>query len=145
MGAFDVEAPNWGRIPPVTVTGAPVRGDDGGVTLATDAGPLRITLLECGVRLRLGPDTRDYGVLLRRPTPLPARVESIEGGTRLVAGERVLEIGHAPLCFALSTRGRAVQSSPTDGHFVRRFRLPPFARIGPSWFASFELGHGTPV
>jgi len=38
-----------------------------------------------------------------------------------------------------------VQSSPGDGHFVRRFRLPPFARIGDAWFVSLELGHDTPV
>ncbi len=38
MGAFDVEAPNWGRIPAVKVTGAVVAGDDGSVTLADRRG-----------------------------------------------------------------------------------------------------------
>ena len=145
MGAFDVEAPNWGRIPPVNVTGAPVAGADGVVTFPTDAGPLRISLLDVGARLRLGPDVRDYGILLREPEPLPVRVEAVEGGTRLVAGDRVLDVGHAPLCFAFSVAGRLVQSSPTDGHFVRRFRLPPFARLDGAWFASLELGHETRV
>jgi alpha-D-xyloside xylohydrolase len=145
VGAFDVEAPNWGRIPPVAVVGAPAANPDGSVTLPTDAGPLRVGLLECGLRLCLGPDARDYGILLREPAPLAARIEAIEGGTRLVAGERVLEIGHAPLSFALTVSGRAVQSSPGDGHFVRRFRLPPFARMGDAWFVSLELGHDTPV
>jgi alpha-D-xyloside xylohydrolase len=145
MGAFDVEAPDWGRIPPVNVTGAPVAGADGIVTFPTDAGPLRVSLLDVGARLRLGPDARDYGILLREPEPLPVRLEAIEGGTRLVAGERVLDVGHAPLCFAFSVAGRLVQSSPTDGHFVRRFRLPPFARLEGGWFASLELGHETRV
>jgi len=145
MGAFDVEAPSWGRIPPVTVTGAPVANADGSVTIATDAGPLRVALLDCGARLRLGPDTRDYGVLLSEPATLAADVEAIAGGTRLVAGDRVLEIGHAPLSFSLTSAGRAVQCSPGDGHFVRRFRLPPFARLGDAWFVSLELGHDTPV
>jgi hypothetical protein len=72
MGAFDVEAPSWGRIPPVTVTGAPVANADGSVTIATDAGTLRVALLDCGARLRLGPDTRDYGVLLSEPATLAA-------------------------------------------------------------------------
>ena len=145
MGAFDVEAPNWGRIPPVRVTGAPMPNDDGSVSFATDAGTLRVALLESGARLRLGPDARDYGVLLRQPPALSARVESIEGGTRLVAADRVLEVGHTPLSFAFTVAGRTVQSSPTDGHFVRRFRLPPFARLGNAWYASLELGHDTPV
>jgi alpha-D-xyloside xylohydrolase len=145
MGAFDIEAPHWGRIPPVNVTGVPAASADGSVTLATDAGPLRVALLDSGARLRLGPDTRDYGILSRDPAVLAARVEAIEGGTRLVAGDRILDIGHAPLSFSLTVAGRAVQSSPSDGHFVRRFRLPPFARLGDAWFVSLELGHDTPV
>ncbi len=145
MGAFDLEAPNWGRIPPVRVTGGPTLGEDGVVRFDTDAGPLRVSLLDTGARLRLGPDERDYGILVREPAPLPVRLEALDGATRLVAGERVLEIGHAPLSFAFAVGGRAIQSSPGDGHFVRRFRLPPFARIGESWFASLELGHDTPV
>jgi len=145
VGAFDVEAPNWGRIPPVKVTGAAAAHPDGGVTLPTDAGPLRVALLDSGVRLRLGPDARDYGIVLREPAALAVRIEVVEGGTRLVAGERVLEIGHAPLSFALTVAGRAVQSSPGDGHFVRRFRVPPFARMGDAWLVSLELGHETPV
>jgi len=145
MGAFDLESPNWGRIPPVKVTGGAAAGADGVAVFPTDAGPLRVSLLECGARLRLGPDGRDYGILLKDPAALAVRVESLDGATRLVAGERVLEVGHEPLSFSLSVAGRKVQSSPTDGHFVRRFRLPPFARVGDSWFASVELGHDTPV
>jgi len=145
MGAFDLESPNWGRVPPVKVTGAAAAGADGIVVFPTDAGPLRVSLLECGARLRLGPDGRDYGILLKDPPALAVRVEALDGATRLVAGERVLEVGHEPLSFSLSVAGRKVQSSPTDGHFVRRFRLPPFARVGDGWFASVELGHDTPV
>ena len=145
MGAFEVDAPNWGRIPAVKVTGAAIVGPDGSVTLPTDAGPLRASLHEFGARLRLGPDVRDYGILLQSPRALPARVESGPGVTRIVSGDRVLEIGHEPLSFAFSVAGRTVQSSPSDGHFVRRFRLPPFARVGEAWFVSVELGHETPV
>ncbi len=145
MGAFDIEAPNWGRIPPVRVTGVPESLADGSVLVPTDAGPLRAALLESGARLRLGPDARDYGILLREPATVPARVERFDGGTRLVSGERVLEIGHAPLSFSLTVAGRPVASSPSDAHFVRRFRLPPFARIDDAWFVSLELGHDTPV
>jgi alpha-D-xyloside xylohydrolase len=145
MGAFDIEAPNWGRIPPVKVTGPAITNADGSVSLPTDAGDLRASLLDSGARLRLGPASRDYGILLRDPPPCAARVEAFDGGTRVVAGDRVLEIGHEPLAFRFKVAGRTVQSSPTDGHFVRRFRLPPFARIGDAWFASLELGHDTAV
>ena len=139
MGAVDLEAPNWGRIPPVAVTAAAALQPDGSVAIPTDAGILRVAMLESGVRLRLGPRARDYGIMVREPAPLAAIVESVEGGTRLVAGERVLEIGHEPLSFSFAVSGRAVQSSPGDGHFVRRFRLPPFARFGDGWLVSLEL------
>jgi alpha-D-xyloside xylohydrolase len=145
MGAFEVEAPNWGRIPPVKVTGAALTNDDGSVTLPTDAGALRVSLHDFGVRLRLGPDGRDYGILLQSPPVLRSRVESGDGVTRIASGERVLEVGHEPLSLDLRVAGRKVQSSPTDGHFVRRFRLPPFASVGDAWFVSLELGHDTPV
>jgi len=145
VGALDLEAPNWGRIPPVAVTAAAAVQPDGSVAIPTDAGILRVAMLESGVRLRLGPEARDYGIMVREPAPLAAIVESVEGGTRLVAGERVLEIGHEPLSFSFAVSGRAVQSSPGDGHFVRRFRLPPFARFGDGWLVSLELGHDTPV
>ena len=145
MGAFDVVAPNWGRIPSVKVTGTPVANADGSVVFPTDAGPMRVALLGNGARLRLGPDERDYGILLREPAPLAAHVESFEGGTRLIAGDRTLDVGHEPLSFTLTVAGRRVQSSPSDSHFVRRFRLPPFARMDGAWFVSLELGHDTPV
>ena len=89
MGAFDVESPNWGRIAPVKGSGPPAVGVDGVVVFPTDAGPLRVSLLESGARLRLGPDGRDYGILLKDPPALAARVEALDGGTRLVAGDRV--------------------------------------------------------
>ncbi len=145
MGTLDLEAPNWGRIPPVAVTGAAAMQPDGSVAFPTDAGVLSVALLESGVRLRIGPDARDYGIMVREPAPLAVRVHAVEGGTRIVAGERVLEVGHEPLSFSFTVSGRAVQSSPGDGHFVRRFRLPPFARLADGWLVSLELGHDTPV
>jgi alpha-D-xyloside xylohydrolase len=145
MGAFDVGSPNWGRIPPVAVIGAAVAQADGSVTLPTNAGPLRVSLHDFGARLRLGPDARDYGILLCPPVALRAQVVALQGATRVAAGDRVLEIGHEPLSFSLAVAGRTVQSSPGDAHFVRRFRLPPFARTESGWFASLELGHEAPV
>jgi alpha-D-xyloside xylohydrolase len=145
VAQFALETPNWGRIPPVRVTGQASVGNDGCVQLPTDAGLLRVTLHEFGARLRLGPDVRDYGILVAAPTALPATVIALDAGTRIVAGDRVLEIGHEPLCFELRVGERRVQCSPSDGHFVRRFRLPPFARVEDGWFVSLELDHSAPV
>jgi alpha-D-xyloside xylohydrolase len=150
MPAFQLEVPNWGRIPPVKVTGPALVGTDGLVTLSTDAGVFTLSLHDWGARLRAGPPVRDYGILPAQPQALPCSLSAVPAGTRIEAratdGARLsLVIGHEPLCFEFRRDGRAVQSSPTDGHFVRRFRLPPFARIEGAWLVSLELASSTPV
>lgn len=143
--ATGIEPPHWGRIPALSVTGAPAVDPDGTVRVPTSAGELRVTLHDFGARLRLGPVGRDYGILVEAPTPLPVTLEAGEGHTRIAAGELVLTLEHAPLAFVLEQGGRRVQSSPSDAHFVRRYRLPPFARLDDGWLVSLELGHATPV
>lgn len=143
--ATGIEPPHWGRIPALSVTGAPAVDPDGSVRVPTSAGELRVTLHDFGARLRLGPEGRDYGILVEAPTPLPVTLEAGEGHTRIAAGELVLTLEHAPLAFVLEQGGRRVQSSPSDAHFVRRYRLPPFAQLDDGWLVSLELGHATPV
>ena len=140
-----IEPPHWGRIPAVTVTGSAQADADGSMRVPTSAGDLTITLHEFGARLRLGPPARDYGILAAPAVALATSV-SVDGErTRIVAGDLVLTLEHAPLAFTLDRAGRRVQSSPTDGHFVRRHRLPPFARLEHGWLVSLELGHATRV
>ncbi len=149
---FDVEPPDWSRITPLQWAGAARALPSGEVELPTDAGVLRVSMLECGVRLRLGPAPRDYGILAD-PVALAPRGASLEAGPgetiirALTAAGRHLEmrIGHGPLHFELRCDQRVVQSSPGDGHFVRRFRLPPFARLERGWMLSLELGAAEPV
>ena len=144
MAARDLE-PTWSRIPPVTVTGPALLKASDEVQLPTTAGPLTITLHDCGARLRLGPTARDYGILVATPQSLPVSLTATAGGSRIVAGALTLTLGHEPLSFLLELDGRTIQSSPSDAHFVRRFRLPPFARLEHGWLVSLELGHATPV
>jgi len=145
MGRFDPAVPHWGRMPTVRVTGGAVPHDDGDVGFPTSAGTLRVTLLEDGVRLRIGPPGRDYGILVSPPQAMPAVVEPGDGETHIRHGELSLAVGHDPLCFTLSRGDRVVQRSPRDGHFVRRFRLPPFAQADGGWFVSLDLGEDTAV
>ncbi len=142
--AFAVGTPRWSEVPAIAVTGAAtVRGCE--VLLPTDAGTLRLSLHAGGLRLRLGPELPDYGILVAPPAALPPEVEATGQGTRLRAGDVEVLLGHAPLCFEFRHRGRRVQASPSDGHFVRRFRVPPFARLGEGYLVALELGHETPV
>jgi alpha-D-xyloside xylohydrolase len=140
-----VDPPNWGRIPALAVTGAATVRDDGALRVPTSGGDLLVTLHDFGLRLRLGPPVRDYGILAASPAALPAAVSHEDGRTRIMAGPLTLTLGREPLTFTLERAGRRVQSAPTDAHFVRRFRLPPFARLDGRWLVSLELGHATPV
>ncbi len=145
MGTLDPASPQWGRMSPLSVTGAAVVDGSGCVSIPTTAGPLRVTLHEDGARLCLGPAVRDYGILVREPAQLPLAVTASADATCLAAGNLRLTFGHEPLSFVLERDGRIVQSSPGDGHFVRRFRLPPFAQVDGGWFVSLDLGEDTAV
>jgi alpha-D-xyloside xylohydrolase len=140
-----IEPPNWGRIAPVTVTGGAWKADDGSVRVPTSGGELAITLHTFGARLRLGPTARDYGILVAPPAALDVDLSDDGERTRIAAGDLVLTLEHAPLAFTLDRGGRRVQSSPSDAHFVRRYRLPPFAQLDHGWLLSLELGHATRV
>jgi alpha-D-xyloside xylohydrolase len=149
---FDIEPPNWSRLAPLQVTGAAAVSADGAVECPTSAGMLRVTMLESGVRLRIGPAARDYGILADPAASAPLHAELASSADQTVvrartAGGDLLELclGHAPLHFELRRDGRGVQCSPGDGHFVRRFRLPPFARLERGWLVSLELGSSEPV
>jgi alpha-D-xyloside xylohydrolase len=149
VGAFDVAVPDWGRIRATAVTAAARQSGDG-AEFDTTAGLLAVTLHDCGARLRIGPPQRDWGILAAEPRALPSRLEAMEGGTRLRAittsgVELRLEIRHEPFSFELTLGGRRVQQSPTDAHFIRRFRLPPLARLEDGWLLTLELGPSTPV
>jgi alpha-D-xyloside xylohydrolase len=156
----DADPPNWGRVPPVRIAAAPAAATqpDGThpVRFATDAGELAVTLHAEGARLVLtptggprGPRASSYGLLVAEPPARPCRVASVDGATTITAttdaGELRLVVGHDPLCFELFLGDRRIQRSPTDAHFVRRFRVPPFARVPDGWLASVDLGPDTRV
>lgn len=150
---FDPVAPHWGRMAPARVEGTPTLSADV-LNVPTSLGVLRITLHEYGMRLRSHEDVRDYGILCgdvgRLATTLSHSGEGDAATSRLEAvaadGARlVVTIGHAPFSFAFHRNGRFIQGSPSDGHFVRRFRLPPLARHDDRWLLTLELGPSTPV
>ncbi len=139
-----VQQPNWSKLPPVNVTGAAVVSDNIAV-LPTSDGALRVSLHPFGVRLRLGGDVPEYGIISGDLSASELTFTAEAGQTRLQCATHELIIQHAPLSFALKKNGQSVQSSPTDSHFVRQFRLPPVAKLDDGWFVSLELNHETAV
>ncbi len=149
MTAWDPIAPNWGKIPPVKLLGPPaVVGTQ--LHLTTSAGPLCLTLHDFGLRLRSERRARDYGMLVDEPVELPLVMQATADGVRVAAvatcGARLAVLLSAePLSFQLFCDERLVQRSPTDGHFVRKFRLPPLAKMPEGWLVSFDLDADTRV
>ena len=130
---------------PLSVTGRPDRLSDGQVRVPTSAGVLLVAATAAGIRLRIGELANDYGIIHNEPTIVPAHLTVESSESTIIAGALSLTLGHSPLSFELRRGARLVQSSPTDGHFVRRFRIPPLARLDDGWLISFELGPDTPV
>ncbi|MFZ9304023.1 MAG: alpha-xylosidase [Steroidobacteraceae bacterium] len=151
--ALDPFVPDWGRMAPAQLAGEPVLQDDV-LLLPTSLGTLRLSLHEFGMRLRSGGDVRDYGILCGNLVPLSLTLDHVGSEdasefrlhARTAAGTELLVIiGRTPFSFVLYSDGRRVQESPRDGHFVRRFRLPPLARHDDRWLLTLELGSATPV
>ena len=162
MTSFDRAKPSWDNIPALNVTG-PMTGTDSAdsIGLTTDAGPLQITLYEFGARLRFGEcQFADYEMLVKEPqaVPLSAKTISTKAESTTTDGTDTgseytvikgagytLTINHSPFSFELYQGARLIQRSPSDGHFVRKFRLPPIARVSEGWFVGLDLDSSEPV
>ncbi len=119
---------------------------NGNVLVETDQGPVLISALADGVRFRLGAlDQPVYPILVAEPERRAMQLEQAGEAITLRWDDFMLTLTPAPLTFHLSQGGETVLASTDDGHFVRRHRLPPFARTPEGWFAAFALDSGRPV
>lgn len=142
--AFDPVSTVWSRLAPSPAV-APPRAERGEVVVETAIGAFRIALYEFGARIRIGERRIDYGLLAAEPRAAePTVAENAEAIIVEGAGHRLV-VEKETLAFTLDKGGRRVQQSASDGHFVRRFRLPPFARSDKGWLAHFELQTGEQV
>ena len=99
--------------------------------------PFLITAFGCGAA---GPLPHHTILFKAVPAQLNCSLHTDADITVVTAGSAELTIQHEPFSFELKMAGKSVQQSPTDGHFVRRFRVPPLARIEQHWFLGLELG-----
>lgn len=126
------------------------------VIFSTDAGTLELSFWdEDIVRLRLGDaQVNQYPIIVGKPADKPVDY-SLEEGVHLIRcgrGEMRLEPAR-PAGQELETEfnltflynGRTVVQPSPDGHFVRRFRIPPFAKTEKGWFFSIGLQPGAPI
>lgn len=124
--------------------------DGGQATFDTDAGTLTVSTWAPGIlRLRLGDATvNDYGLVVAKPAAAALTVAETDDAVTLTAAydtPLTLTLGRSPLTLTLRSGDRTVIEPSGDSHFVRRFRLPPFARDAAGWFFSFALPFGSAV
>ncbi len=126
------------------------------VRFTTAAGPLEVHFWdEDIVRLKLGDaEVNVYPIIVGQPAAKPVSY-ACEAGVHIVrcgAGELRLDPGRPAgedpgeaLSVTFTHAGRTVVQPSPDGHFVRRFRIPPFARTDAGWFFSVALQPGAPI
>ena len=147
MSGFEGGSPPWDNIPALRVIGIgnPVDGANS-LLVETEAGPLEITLYPFGARFRFGaPLSADYGMLIEEPQGEPLSFDCQHEHTVISAAGYTLKIHHNPFSFELLKGDYPIQRSPTDGHFVRQFRLPPVAKVDEGWFFGLDLDANEPV
>ena len=155
MDAFNPIEPNWNAIDQIQVIADVEQVSAQCIVVPTSQGALSITVHTFGVRLRFGECRfgggveNAYGMLVDNAwVEYPALDVSLSGGEgsgTIEAREFTLRLSYSPLSFELRKGHKLVQKSPSDGHFVRQFRLPPVAQIDKGWLISFELNASEPV
>lgn len=126
------------------------------VLFSTDAGTLEVGFWdEDIVRLRLGDATvNQYPIIVGKPAGKRVAY-SFEEGVHVIRcglGKLCLDPGSPegetsgePFSLTFTHNGRTVIQPSPDGHFVRRFRIPPFAKTDTGWFFSIALQPGAPI
>ncbi len=142
-----VQTPDWANINPVKIVGLPQLDRDNNASLPTDIGPLTVSFYDDTVRLRIGeirPDDQ-YEILTSIPEPLTPGISHDDTCSTITSGPLRLVIEHSPFSFELYKDERRLQRSSADGHFERRFRLPPLAKVAEGWMINLNLESSEPV
>jgi len=143
----NIMIPDWNSIKPVNISGDAYTDPDGNICFPTDSGLLSVSCFQTGIRFRIGKvrANHEYHMLTSEPDILPADVSSDGAETTVEFGLFRLEVEHTPFVFRLYKDGKRIQGSSSDGHFERRFRLPPLAKTHEGWMINLHLDSNEPV
>ena len=138
---FEFTSPDWNAIEALSVNAEPKLTSPTQLNLNTSNGELLLEISHVGVRIRSGQQRDyDYDLICNQPEPRPLSLVSDEGRCTISDGSLSLAISYSPFAFVLSdANGKLISQSPTDGHFVRRHRVPPLAKTEQGWVFSVDL------
>ena len=133
-------SPDWNNIDALEIINARLANATQ-LLLDTTAGTLRLELSDIGVRIRSQSERDfDYDILSEQPVAKPLDLELNEDHCVVSDQALRLTIGFKPFTYELRSKaGELLSQSPTDGHFVRRHRVPPLAKLDDAWVFSADL------
>ncbi len=134
-------SPEWDDIPAAHATAAPQIHNATYLQIPTQYGSLYFSLSPQGLRIQSSFLTEQFAII---KTDISASIDEYaftDSLCTLVAGSYRLELHLQPLVFKLFFENKLVQQSATDGHFVRQYRIPPFAKVDNGWLINLELDH----
>lgn len=138
---FTNSAPNWNNIDAVQIIETPVLENAKQLRLTTQNGDLLIELNDRGFRLRSDNQRQyDYGMLVQEFESKELSLDLDPESCVINSDSLSLKIDFSPFAFELLNGSNSTLcKSPTDGHFVRRHRVPPLAKTKEGWFISTDL------
>ena len=140
-------APDWNSIAAIELTELPRIDGDNALSLTTGAGGLRLTVHGCALRIRSARQRDyDYGLLHDLSSALTLELAQTEQQSTISCESMTVDINHQPFSLKVyRPDGMLVVQSATDGHFVRRHRVPPIAKLEQGWLLSFALNSNEAV
>lgn len=146
MSNFSVVSPDWNQISQVKITGEPTLITSTIASFPSSEGDMHVSLNASGMRLKIGQRiAHDYQMIKSLPTSQPLTLNTNNDTTVLNSKDFSVTIHHFPFSFEFKNSKKVIQKTSTDGHFVRRYRLPPLARTNDGWLMSLELNANEPV
>ncbi len=149
-----LNAPDWNSIAAASLTSAPTV-DGNTLNLELDVGQCHLQVFADGIRLFSNKQREyNYGMLVNEIEPLQLELspsdnaQSVDEDSSSIikAADLIITIKHTPFAFEVTDlNGRTVSQSPTDGHFVRRHRVPPLAKTDQGWLFCHDLKSNEPI
>ncbi len=142
------EPPNWNSIEAAYVTVPPQLIDSNTLRLELSHGVCFLQIHNDGVRLFSEYQRPyDYGLLVSNIQPHALKLSGDENTTTVSTNELLVELQHSPFAFVITdlSSKKVISQSPTDGHFVRRHRVPPLCKVDNGWLMSLDLKSNEPV
>ena len=133
-------SPDWNSISATYLLSKPELSTVDKLRLVTSDGLLYVEINALGVRVYSENQRHyDYGLLVTKPKAFELSLEVSNLSATVSSGTVSVEIHYQPLTFDVKLAKNNHFKSTDDGHFVRKHRVPPLAKVPQGWLVSWAL------